>query len=356
MATISGESDAAGAAHGGPVPGPHGALPPPPPQRLPPDRLRSEGLSEIEPPLAPPERRGSEPIPKAGMLERLERSLFIRIGRSFFFLTAVLAMLAVLGGLGAGGMGMVEDKVPPPPEVAPASPPETVNYAQVQQILARKRAEEEAALRQAQAAPAASAEPAPSGPDVNQATNRPVTELQRQLDRLRALFPNPPYVWDDVYESYCRVPSPFGCLSTGQRQVKEGISQQVERPFRHYGPEEVVPVLQVVNEVLAAAPVGDRLDLLPIAIQLFEDSHEAYRERVRQREEQIAQAQASYQAEVSREQEKRATYRQYGMYGALGGLGLLVLVSVFLVHFSIERHLRLLRQTLEGQPGMPRSN
>ena len=57
----------------------------------------------------------------------------------------------------------------------------------------------------------------------------------------------------------------------------------------------------------------------------------------------------AYQEELEKLEQEKSMLMMTGMYAVLAGLGLLVLVSVFLAHFAIERHLRLVREALAGR-------
>ena len=278
---------------------------------------------------------------RVGSVDRFERSIVFRVARGYFFFSAMLGVVAVIGGIGAFAMGIV--RVPPasPVEPAPIPPPPALSLADVQAWM-----KEEAASKTVAASPSAIYE-APSDPKNRHGDEPDPTqaEILRLSGELKALFPDPPYVWDDVYREYCARPTSFGCLERGRRLEREGVAKAVRREFNQLsGAHEVLAALHMLLPILAQAPVEQRVSLLGPILATDRITHAEYRRKVREREREIERAKAAHDEAVREQEASKKVFREYGLYGALGGLGLLILVSIFLAHFAIERHLRALHE------------
>jgi hypothetical protein len=95
--------------------------------------------------------------------------------------------------------------------------------------------------------------------------------------------------------------------------------------------------------VLTQAPVGRRGDLLSTIVGAYRSEWAAYRQQREAREAAVEETQRAHRQQVTEQEQNKAQMRNLGVYGLSGGLGVLVLVSLFLTHFAIERHLRLMR-------------
>lgn len=305
-----------------------------------------------------------------GKMERFERAVVFRTARGYFFFLALVAVVTFAGGLVVGGIGFVKLPIAKPKEpetVAAVAPPEAVTYERVEKWLAeqedkRKRAVASADNGVAQPTPVYE-EPSggkrPTGPSGADAELQEITRLDGEL---RALFPSPPYTWDDVYVEECVNRSAYGCLERRRTLKTEGLSRIVRQVVKGLPRKEVVNRLQLLVNVLKDAPVERRGALIVATVDADREINAAYLARVRERDDEVERRQDEYEGRLEAYEEKtqaqaakKSRQKTWGLYGVGAGLMLLVLVSVFLVHFAMERHLRVLKTLTEAfqRSGLP---
>lgn len=296
---------------------------------------------------APPAALNPEGISPVGGMERFERVVVFRVARGYFFAMAVLGVLTVIGGVIALSLGLVRIPISDPAPPPPIAPPEVVNLARVDKWLA----ERQAASQQKSNGPSSVFEDSSSartghGEDNQRNAQADLrAEAERLEGELRVLFPAPNYVWDDQYLDYCKNMTSFGCIERGRKLEKEGVAKTVRAAFSEFHRiSDVVDMLKLMIAVLKEAPVERRGNLILAVVTTYRDINGKYLDQVQAREAAIERAQAEYKTKVREQEESKSTFRTYGIYGAVGGLALLILVSLFLAHFAIERHLRLLQK------------
>lgn len=295
-------------------------------------------------------------------MERFERKVVFRTARGYFLLLAVLAVLCVLGGVVLGTKGVIkvpiEAPVQPPMPPPPSAPPSITREALEKWFAereARRNAEvAERAKNVALYAEKSEGDPVAVGSPEASQRDQERAEIRRLFDLLPSLFPAPTYVWVDVTEKVCVRNSPYGCLETDTRVVKEGVGRAISGLLEKLERRDSLQVLSLWNALLPAFPVEDRVTWaghIVVAARDFDADarsvlgaweSEVARIRAEHAEKMTAHARAVAERDARREQE-----RTWGVYGVAGGLVLLILVSIFLVHFAIERHLRLMREVAD---------
>ncbi len=293
-------------------------------------------------------------------VEFFERNIVFRTARGYFLVMAVCAVLVFAAGLATGMWSFV--KVPlaePHPPSLPAEPPapKPLDYASVKDWIT-DQSDRAAALRQQRA------ESIPLFADEDDDTDEhdrqrqaELQELEALSEKLQALFPAPHYTWDDLYTESCATNSPYGCLRRTRTLEREGISRVVRAALANQSRHEALTTLRTLITVLAPAPIEERAALIIPTRDAYLDKHHDYltqlatRElEIRQLERDFARTIADHERQLEDQQLHKSTQRTHGLYGIFGGLILLVLVSVFLVLFAIERHLRTLKATLAPIP------
>jgi hypothetical protein len=268
---------------------------------------------------------------------------------------ALCAVFVFAGGLAGLSFSFFETSIPEPsplelPEEPPAPPP--LSYASVKAWVAeQERAAEE--LRQRRSAAAVIYEDeGRQGSDEREKAE--LSELKSLSEQVRTLFPEPTYTWDDTYVETCAVTSAYGCLRRTRSLEREGVSRVVRAALSGQSRAEAIGTLKVLISVLSEAPVEERASLVLVTQEAMEDTQHDYRVRLMEHEREIQRLEdefeamvAMYEAKIREQEADKVQLRATGLYAILGGLVLLVLVSVFLVHFAIERHLRLLQTLVE---------
>lgn len=297
----------------------------------------------------------SEPAP-IDRIERFERKIVFRTARGYFLTLAVLAVLGIVGGAVLGAKGMV--KVPIEPPVAPTMPepppaPPSITRERLEQWLAAREARKAAESARSTALfqeTAGDATPRSGTPEAS-ARDRERAEIRQLFDQLGTLFPEPQYVWKDVVETYCARPTAFGCLQTSTRVAKPGISDALAALLKPLERSRSLEVLRLWHAMLPLFHVDARVTWAGHIVEASADFDADADGVVSDYESRIAKIRDSYEeqvadhrrAEMARDA-RREQERTWGLYGVAGGLVLLILVSIFLVHFAIERHLRLMRE------------
>ena len=273
-----------------------------------------------------------------GRMERFERFIVFRVARGYFFLMAIVAVVGLVVGSFALGSSFMKIPIERPEEPPAIPPPEPITLQALEQWMAQ--------VQNKASRPAESVyeDKAPAKPGDAQVRRQQISEMEGLVEQLRGLFPQPQYAWDDAWEDYCRVPSQYGCIQRDHRMVRDGVSKLVRAALQGLDRQEAIAVLKVMIGVLTPAPVEQRQTLLNPVVQYFKTVNEAYLEKIHEREAAISQAQTEYEERLSSQKAFQQKRRDWGMYGAAGGLALLILVSLFLAHFAIERHLRLMQE------------
>jgi len=321
-----------------------------------------------------------------GKLERFERKVVFRAGRAYFLILAGLGMLALLAGLMGvlgGVLRMPVDKPaePPPvgakkPDPPDVTPPTPVALAEAERWAAQKKAEEaqekaRAATHPTQEAPSAIS--APPRPRRRPPARRGSSWRERRkklLARLAALLPVPPYASTDTYKTVClRQVKDIGCMEQGRELDKVGTTTLIRQATRGLRRDVKLEVLGQIVAVLEKAPVEKRGDLIAGVSATYRQKQGNYlraradraeaiaraeaehQEKTRARAAAIAKTRMEYEQKTMEQKLSQAAWLSFGIYAAVMGFGLLVLVSLFLAHLAIERHLRLLRELLAGQDG-----
>jgi hypothetical protein len=247
---------------------------------------------------------------------------------------AIVAVLLFLGGVAFGARSLAKEDIPapaPPPPV-PARAPLTL-------------AEVEDQLRRDAAASAQAAGGIELTPQPGESTRVPAPEedaLKKAVDRLKTLFPDPPYSWQNELETVCSVPSAFGCLQSGTRIKRYGVAGTISKALEGMNRSEAIEFLGILFEVLKLAPVDRRLALVLPTISAEKQARDDYARLVAKHRHDTEEQQTKYQLEVDLDRAKHAEWRQLGMYGLGAGFSLLIVVSLFLAFLSMERHTRVL--------------
>lgn len=289
-------------------------------------------------------------------IEKFERNVVFRTARGYFLIMALIAVLVFGAGIAFGLWSFVKTPIPEPtmaelPELL--EPPAPINYASVKEWIAEQaREKENARQRRTESEPLF-----PNKANENDTYDRELQaekkELEALTEKIQALFPEPEYTWNDTYVETCIAQSPYGCLRYKKTVDREGVSQVIRAAIDdHETISEIITTLRILIDVLSQAPVSERASLILPTRNAYRDKHFDYLAKMSERESQIRRLEHEYQemvekyeAQLAEQQTEKDDQRTTGLYAVVGGLILLVLVSVFLVHFAIERHLRLL-QTL----------
>lgn len=278
------------------------------------------------------------PSPTPDRMTRFERAIVFRVARGYFFAMALLAVAIFVGGAVIGTRGLASHEIPAP--VHPAAPPprRPIDLNAIIADLEREKA------RAAQAASTIELKPQ-SGQTAHVAAAED-DDLDRAVKAVRALFPDPPYSWENEVERTCSVPTSFGCLQWGTHVRRFGVVGALSKAFEGMDREEVIDYLGVLADVLKRAPVERRLELVSPIIQAERDGRADYQARLNKHKHQLEEIDANYQTAVDLDKAKHAEWRQSGLYALAIGFGLMITVSLFLAFLSMERHTRALERLL----------
>ena len=288
-------------------------------------------------------------------LELFERKFVFRTARGYFIFLACLAILLFGGGvmLGARGLVRAEPEEPSPPALpaAPAAPTQ-LTLADVETWIHRQQNAPTSVTSDDEPEWVASAR------DEGQARQDPAQQrFDELLEQFKALFPAPNYSWKDTYTRTCTRQSPYGCLRYEQELEKSGVSKILEGAIRQElkrdSVDEVNAILASLIGVLKSTALEKRADFIAPSAEAYRELQSEYLGQLDAHEREIHEINQAHQRRVDEYELELQTLRAEkesdqtaGVYGVLAGLGLLVLVSVFLAHFAIERHLRLMREIL----------
>jgi hypothetical protein len=291
-------------------------------------------------------------------MERFERKVVFRTARGYFFLLAVLAVLAFVGGIALGAKGLIKVPVEAPADpTLPPPPPDPPSLTkQALETWASGRAARQAAAQANSNTLYHERDDAPGSAPVGSAQAeeraRQLAEIAKLSDAMAGLFPPPTYTWADTYETVCvnSVPG-YPCLQSERRLTKPGTVHLVSDFLEGKDRETTLKALRLWTTFLPLFPVEARAawvkDLLEAVSELDADHRhtvEAWASDVARLNAGHAAKMQAFRDEVAAQEQRRQREQMWGLYGIGGGLVLLVLVSIFLVHFAIERHLRLMRE------------
>jgi hypothetical protein len=276
---------------------------------------------------------------RADRMERFERGVVFRVARAFFFFVAITAVLVFVTGGGSWIRGALKAKVAAPAAIPPPAPLAPLSYADV---AAHVKAEAEQSARLA-TRPGTETAPAPSSP--REPTRDPYREKLDALSaRLKQLFPDPPYAWENVVETVCTQPTDFGCLRRETRVKKAGVVGKINAALERVDGDSFVHVVEVLIGVLEQAPVEERETLLTAVLAMEQARLERERAQRERWAAEVERQRQEYLATVAANEHRHATWRMWGMYGVAAGFALLIVVSLFLAFLAMERHLRLLQR------------
>lgn len=269
-------------------------------------------------------------------MSRFEQGVVFRVARGFFFLMAIGSLAVFLVGGLLAASSVPEPRIDPPPlPVEPRSSP-PLSYQHLR--LAKKaKADEDSTI-------SVSADTAKTRPSDEVDRGEQVKAL---ATKLRALFPDPPYAWENNVERYCAEPTSFGCLRQDVRVKRKGVVSVINDALKNVPDRQVVHVLEVLVAVLAEAPVEERGELVGLIVELERERLEAEELERRRFDTEVAdlkskQAKAEDEAAMA-----RSAKRMAGLWALASGFGGLILLSMFLAFLAMERHLRVLERLLE---------
>jgi len=256
--------------------------------------------------------------------DRFEASI-LRICRGNYLAMAVLGAAAVVGGGVMALLGIVQG-VPTQPALPPeVAPPAALTLSEVEQMRATR-----AELF-----------------DVEKATERSLTTPYRRdqevPEALKALFTEPPYVWLDVMQEYCRVPSDYGCLQKGKKIAKPGVHRLISSLLGEMSDREARDLLNGVLPVIKEAALEKRSQfLLPAGVAYLQAAGKR-QSVVEEREQKVEAIKEKHAAAVAAKHAQKELMVAVGLYGVLSGLSAVLLAGLFLAFLAIERHLRDMR-------------
>lgn len=295
--------------------------------------------------------------PPQDRLEQFERHFVFRTARGYFLFIALIAILMFVGGVVTGARGIIAIEPSAPAEPVPPPEPEPPPAPTLEDVHAWIERQQQAPTSVASAQePEWVSEVTQQRPDAH--VDPEQQRFRELLEELKSLFPEPTYTWEDRYLRECVRTSPYGCLRYERRVAQAGVSDVVDDALRESGrsAENLNPILTVLVAVLKEAPLEQRLVLVAPTAEAYRESHRDYQSELRDYRYTVADLEleyeeklAQYEEEIARLEQEKSELRESGVYAVLAGLSLLVLVSVFLAHFAIERHLRLLRELLSGR-------
>lgn len=192
------------------------------------------------------------------------------------------------------------------------------------------------------------------------------TEAEQRRDRLKSLteqlkglFPSPDYSWEDVYETKCVSHSAYGCLDRDRVLQKKGVSRIIRKVVEDLSAKEAIERLETLVAVLEGAPVEKRGELIVPVVRAKEQIYGTYRRKVRERERKMErkrmehrQKMQEYRRKIAKLEARKSSQRFWGMSSVGTGLAVVILVALFLVHFAIERHVRLLEELIDRREGV----
>lgn len=276
-------------------------------------------------------------------MTRFERGVVFRVARGFFFVMALLAVLVFVAGVFFGVRSLTKIDVPEPSPVAPPQPPVPLGY---QDIARFKKAMVDAQTEVGGTVAANPKTPAakPGGPT-------PQEQVKALAEKLRALFPDPPYSWDNVVEKYCADPTAFGCLRTDVRVKRKGVVAIINAALDKVPEDQVIHLLEVLVAVLTATPVEERGEMVAVIVELERGRLKEFEEATRRYEADLAAQKLTREGAIAAEEALRVTWRGIAL-GAVGaGFAALIILSLFLAFLAMERHLRALDELLRRSRG-----
>lgn len=281
--------------------------------------------------------------PRSDGMTRFERAIVFRIARGFFFVIAVIAVFVFLGGMVFGLRSFTNAEVPQPQPVEEPVAPAPLGYRDVTRF---RKAQVNAQTEVAGGGELANVpEPSTAGKPSRQ------EQVKALAARLRELFPDPPYSWDNVIERYCAEQTSFGCLRQDTRVKKKGVVALINAAVDKVPEDQVIHMLEVMVAVLPAAPVDERGELLLPIVELERQRLRDAAEAKRKYDEDVAEQKAAYARAVSNEESLRLAWRIGALWAVGAGFATLIVISLFLAFLAMERHLRALDELLRRNRG-----
>lgn len=293
---------------------------------------------------------------KVTWIETFERNIVFRVARGYFVLMAAVAVLAFGGGLITGFFGFVRVPVVKAPDPPPVPEPPPLSLAAVEKWQAdqnaadqTKRNRPDVGERSRFAEQATEVNKVSSSELERQRRQQQRTQIETLINQLKTSFPDPPYVWEDLYKTTCvSFIQGYGCIKSERNLEKKGIVGVLSAKLENNKADDIIAKLGALQTVLSTAPVEKRGELIVVTLDAYDDIRRDYTQKVDERESIVARNEAEFRSDTAEQQASKSKFRQWGLYGVAAGLALIVLVSIFLAHLAIERQTRLLRGVLES--------
>lgn len=253
----------------------------------------------------------------------------LRMTRGLLVLTIVVGIIALIGGLVvAGGAWLTPE---PAREPAPPSPTPTVFTVKIAETWLDQHA---GALdrfeRSTLAASLSGSVPA----------------------ELASLFPDPPYAKEDEWESFCRVPTDYGCLEKSRRLKRTSAGRTFAALFQEsdgeFNPSDVIPLL--ANHLPHVALEQRLRMVVPIALAGAELKRRNAAD-ARAHELKLEELAVQHKVKVAEHRDKQMSTCMAALWAAAWGLGAVMSAGVFVAILAIERHLRALRSAQAAARG-----
>lgn len=163
--------------------------------------------------------------------------------------------------------------------------------------------------------------------------------------KIRELFPDSAYTWDDVTQEFCRSPSEFGCLEKGRKISKVGLRRMVTAVLGDLSNDDAATLWDGIRPALLQASVEKRARLiLPSAIAYLEAA-QAHQKETERRQKVVEDLNEKHAVDVSERTTLKALLIGGGLYGIGAGFSAMLLAGLFLAFLAAERHLRAIRET-----------
>jgi hypothetical protein len=287
----------------------------------------------------------TKPSPASDRLTRFERGIVFRVARGYFLAMALLAVAMFIGGAVIGARGLADPEIPAPPQPATPPPRKPLTLEALQAELRRQSARAAAVGSTIEL----KKEPASATPTLSgRATIE--DEWEMAAKRLRAVFPDPPYTWDNEMEEVCEVPTAFGCLRVGTRIKRFGVAGALTKLLEELNRTEALELIEVLVPLLAAAPVEQRLELVRPILEAERAARVDHEAALARHDAKLKVLKEQHDTAVLLSRAKHAEWRETGVYGLLIGFALLIIVSLFLAFLSMERHTRVLEKLVSEEP------
>ncbi|HWD38107.1 MAG TPA: hypothetical protein VG944_04610 [Fimbriimonas sp.] len=244
----------------------------------------------------------------------------LRWARAVLIGTVAFGCLAIAGGLlVAGGAWLYPG--PKKPSVSPAPQPERFSIQVAEKWLPAHASD----LREIDQAAASLGAPG------------------QVPERLSALFPSPPYPTEDVWETYCKVTSEYGCLQKSRRLATPSAARTFSALFKGVEESRKNELVDLLAAQLPGIPVEKRLGMVAPILLSYVELENRNQEAASAHEKKMKEAEDTFAADVLAHHEEQMTASMAGLWVALWGFCGVVSASIFIALLAIERHLRALR-------------